>query len=134
MSRKIEDLVPEMQAKAREFAGRMAEIGVPWMLTSTYRSQADQDALWRIGRSEPGQRVTWTKISRHTGRTAFDIAILKDGKPCWDVKASVNEDDTPDYLEAGQIGESIGLIWGGRFKRQDGAPIPDYPHFELKGV
>jgi hypothetical protein len=28
MSRKIEDLVPEMQAKAREFAGRMAEIGM----------------------------------------------------------------------------------------------------------
>jgi peptidoglycan L-alanyl-D-glutamate endopeptidase CwlK len=125
MTRKIEDLTPAMQEKCRLFAGRMAEIGIPWMLTCTFRSQDEQDALWRIGRSEPGQRVTWTKISRHTGRTAFDVAILKDGKPCWDTKVSVNENDIPDYLEAGQIGEEIGLVWGGRWRS------PDYPHFEL---
>ena len=126
MSRKIEDLLPEAQEKFREFAGKMAEAGIPFMLTCTYRSQDEQNALWRIGRSEPGRKVTWTRKSRHTVRTAFDIAILKDGKPCWDVKASVNENDVPDYFEAGQIGEACGLTWGGRWR------TPDFPHFELK--
>jgi len=124
-SRKIEDLVPYMQDKIKEFAGKMAEAGIPWMITCTFRSQIEQDALYSIGRTIPGRRVTWTKISKHTGRTAFDIAILKDGKPIWDVKVSVNENDLPDYLEAGQIGEAIGLRWGGRFKN------PDCPHFEM---
>jgi len=130
-SRKIEDLVPAMQLRAFRFAGAMAEAGIPFMLTSTYRSQDEQDALWRIGRSEPGRKVTWTKTSRHTGRTAFDIAILKHGKPTWDTKVDVDADSVPDYLEAGQIGEALGLVWGGRFKDGNGKPTPDYCHFEL---
>jgi peptidoglycan L-alanyl-D-glutamate endopeptidase CwlK len=126
MSRKIEDLIPEMQTKAREFAGRMAEIGIPFMFTCTYRSQSDQDELWSHGRNGDARpKVTWTKKSKHTDRTAFDIAILNNGQPVWDVKVNVNENDLPDYQEAGQVGESIGLVWGGRFKNAD------CPHFEL---
>lgn len=124
MSRKIEDLVPAMQEKVRLFAGKMAEAGIPWMFTCIYRSQSEQDALYALGRTKPGRVVTWVKISRHTGRTAFDIAILRDGKPVWDVKVSVNDNDMPDYLEAGQIGEACGLEWGGRWNP------PDYPHFQ----
>lgn len=128
MSRKIEDLVPEMQAKAREFAGRMAEIGIPFMWTSTYRSQAEQDELWSRGRNgDPGPKVTWTRKSKHTQRTAFDIAILNDGQPTWSLKTNVNENDVGDYYEAGQVGESVGLEWGGRWRS------PDYVHFQLKG-
>ncbi len=126
MSRKIEDLLPPVQDKCREFAGKMAEAGIPWMLTCTYRSQSDQDALYAIGRTVPGRKVTWRKISNHTDRTAFDIAILKDGQPVWDTKVDVNADSLPDYLEAGQIGESIGLTWGGRWNP------PDAAHLELK--
>ena len=126
MSRKIEDLVPEMQEKARAFAGLMAEAGIPFMFTCTYRSQEEQNALYAQGRTKPGRKVTWVKVSRHTGRTAFDIAILKDGKPTWDGKVSVNANDIPDYVEAGQIGESVGLKWGGRWLKNT-----DWPHFEL---
>jgi peptidoglycan L-alanyl-D-glutamate endopeptidase CwlK len=126
-SRLIEHLTPETQEKFRLFAGKMAEKGIPFMLTCTYRSQAEQDALYAIGRTAPGSKVTWTKASRHTRRTAFDIAILKDGKPVWDTKVDVNVDLVPDYLEAGQIGESVGLEWGGRWRS------PDFPHFQLPG-
>jgi hypothetical protein len=44
----------------------------------------------------------------------------------WDTKIDVDADHIPDYEEAGKIGESVGLVWGGRWK------IPDYPHFQLK--
>lgn len=127
MSRKVEDLAPGLQLAFLRFAGRMAEVGIPFMLTCTYRTQEEQDALYAQGRTKPGPIVTWTRKSRHTQRTAFDIAILSDGQPTWSMKISVNENDVPDYLEAGQIGEEFGLEWGGRWRK------PDYPHFQLKG-
>ena len=85
---------------------------------------------------ENKNKVTWTLASRHLvdlddgviendKSRAFDIVITKDGKATWDVKVNVNKNEQPDYLEAGLIGESVGLKWGGRFKS------PDYPHFEL---
>ncbi|MCK9195455.1 MAG: M15 family metallopeptidase [Syntrophales bacterium] len=86
--------------------------------------------------------VTWTLQSKHLidlddmdpkndQARAFDIAIILQGKPIWDMKVNVNQNEIPDYTEAGLIGESIGLIWGGRFKNAKGKPRPDYPHFEI---
>ena len=132
-SRKIEDLVPAMQEKARAFAGAMAEAGVPFIFTCTRRTQAEQDELFARGRTKPGPKVTWTRNSRHIDGEAFDICVCKDGVPQWDGKVDVDLDGVPDYFEAGQIGESCGLVWGGRFKRADGTPTPDFPHFELCG-
>ena len=57
---------------------------------------------------------------------AFDIALMKDGKATWDLKVNVNNNDVPDYMEAGKIGQSVGLIWGGSWKN-----FQDYPHFEI---
>ena len=126
MSRKIEDLTPECQAVFREFEGKMFKAGLPFLTTCTYRSQQEQDELWAQGRTKPGRKVTWTTKSRHTQRTAFDIALCKNGKsPHWDVKADVNDNDIPDYKEAGRIGESVGLTWGGMWSP------PDYCHFQL---
>lgn len=80
-------------------------------------------------------KVTWTLKSKHLidlddgnpdndKSRAFDIAITRDGKPVWDTKIDVNHDQKSDYEQAGLIGESVGLRWGGRFK------TPDMPHFE----
>lgn len=127
MTRDIKELTPGMYEKAKEFAGQMACAGIPFMFTCTYRSQEEQDALFAQGRTKPGSKVTWVRHSKHQDRLAFDIAILKDGKPTWDVKVDVSNDQFPDYEQAGEIGESIGLRWGGRFKTRD------MPHFEWKG-
>jgi peptidoglycan L-alanyl-D-glutamate endopeptidase CwlK len=80
-------------------------------------------------------KVTWTLQSKHLidlddgnpdndKSRAFDFAIAPGGKPVWDLKVDVNKDNEPDYIEAGKIGESVGLRWGGRFK------TPDMSHFE----
>ncbi len=131
-SRKIEDLVPAMQEKARAFAARMAEEGVPFIFTCTRRTQVEQEELYARGRTKPGKIVTWTHKSKHIDGLAFDIVICKVGVPQWDVKVDVDTDGIPDYTEAGQIGEALGLEWGGRFKTASGKPIPDFPHFQLK--
>ncbi len=132
MSRKIEDLVAIMQILAREFAVKMAEAGIPFMFTATYRSQEEQDALYAQGRTKPGKIVTWTRHSKHTTKRAFDIAILSKGKPIWDTKVDVNKDDIPDYMQAGEIGKSLRLVWGGDFVDERRRPRPDYCHFQLE--
>lgn len=155
-SRKIEDLVPELQKKYRLFEAAMTEAGIPFILTCTARTVREQLALYAQGREKtdhvndlrklagmppiswPGSsyKVTWTLQSKHIidldngiftddQARAFDIAIKRDGSPCWNLKTDVNRNEIPDYEEAGKIGESVGLRWGGRFS------CPDYPHFEI---
>jgi peptidoglycan L-alanyl-D-glutamate endopeptidase CwlK len=115
-SRDPKDLDQDVRLKYFAFDAEMHRAGIDYILTCTYRSQAEQDALWAQGRTVPGKKVTWTRDSYHTKRRAFDIAILKDGKVSWNVK---------DYFEAARIGKAIGLTPGGEFRK------PDYCHFQL---
>ena len=117
-SRKIEDLTPELQTLYHKFEAGMIEAGIDFIVTCTYRSQEEQDKLFARGRTSPGKKVTWTRRSRHTERTAFDIAVIKGGEISWNEK---------DYDKPGRIGEKAGLEWGGAWKS------PDRPHFQLKG-
>jgi peptidoglycan L-alanyl-D-glutamate endopeptidase CwlK len=101
--------------------------------TNALRKIAGLPAIsWR----ENSRKVTWTLASKHIidlddnnpdndKSRAFDIAIMRDQRPCWDLKINVNKNDLPDYEEAGRIGEAAGLRWGGRF------PSPDPAHFEV---
>ena len=51
---------------------------------------------------------------------AFDIVIMRNGKPDWDKK-------NPAWGIAGTIGESVGLEWAGNWKS-----FKEFPHFQLK--
>jgi len=115
-SRLIEDLLPELQSRYHFFEGKMEEAGLEYIVTCTYRSPEEQENLYAQGRTKPGKKVTWTLKSKHIERKAFDIAMMKNGKISWDAK---------DYDEPGKIGESVGLVWGGRWKS------PDRPHFQI---
>lgn len=116
-SRAIDDLLPELQILFHEFAMEMHDQGIQFIVTCTYRSQEEQDELYAKGRTTQGPIVTWTQHSKHTERRAFDIAIMIDGKVSWKAE---------DYEEPGKIGRSVGLEWGGDWKK------PDKPHFQLK--
>ena len=99
----------------------MENAKIDYIITCTYRSQEEQDMLYAQGRTLPGKKVTNAKVSKHTSRTAFDIVIMVNGKPCWDVS-------NPSWKLAGEIGEIVGLTWGGNFKK-----FKDFPHFEFNG-
>lgn len=124
-SRKITDLDPILQPYAIEFAARMSEAGLPFVFTCTYRSREEQADLYAQGRTKPGPIVTWTRSSMHNLGLAFDIAIRTPRGATWDLKVNVNENDLPDYEEAGRIGEALGLAWGGRWRTADAC------HFEF---
>lgn len=86
--------------------------------------------LHAIGNDQNAYKVTWTLNSRHFPgpdglARAFDVRLLKYGKPHWETKWDGNQNAIPDYLEAARIGKKVGLIAGGFWDK------PDFPHFEL---
>ncbi len=117
-SRDPQELTDEMQRIFALFKDEMIKAGVDFIVTCTYRSQIEQEALWAKGRTQPGPIVTWTRASKHTERKAFDIALVVDGKITWATK---------DYLLPGKIAMKLGLDWGGAWAR-----AKDYPHFQYK--
>lgn len=117
-------LLPAAQLVARAFLPKaiaaMLLKGVDIGIISGTRTYAEQDALYAKGRTAPGNKVTNARggYSNHNFGIAFDIGLFKDGKYL---------EESPLYAECGLIGESVGLEWGGRWKR-----FPDEPHFQLK--
>lgn len=108
---------PQLRRLGRELLRRLAAEGLTFKVTSGNRTQAEQDALYAQGRTKPGKVITWTRKSRHIGGRAIDLTLFSGKNPVWESK---------HYDRAGAIGEELGLVWGGRWKR-----TPDKPHFEL---
>ena len=126
-SRKIEDLQPLLQVKARYFLNLCEREwpggDVDVLITNTLRTMAEQQALYDQGRSKPGKIVTWAKpgSSAHNYGLAFDFVPLRMGKPVWGTKGA----DLDLWMRMGHLGETLGLEWGGRWKKVD------MPHFQI---
>ncbi|NLV16862.1 MAG: M15 family metallopeptidase [Syntrophomonadaceae bacterium] len=118
---KIDLLHPVLRSKARLLINRAAEAGFRIIITQTLRTKEEQDALYAQGRTRPGPIVTQARYpqSLHCWGLAFDIAVIIDGRANWNVAY---------YDRIGPIGESLGLVWGGRW-----SGFPDRPHFQLPG-
>lgn len=114
--RDINELLPVAQKACNLFLSECKKAGLDIFITETYRSQARQNYLYEQGRSRAGQKVTWTKNSRHTSRLAWDIAVNKP-KSLYDVAT---------LIKAGEIAKKLGITWGGNWD------TPDMPHFEVK--
>lgn len=109
-SRKITDLHPKVAVMATEFIQRCAAIGIDVLITSTYRDNESQDALYAQGRTMKGNKVTNAKggQSWHNYKLAFDFCPIVNGKPDWN--------NLDSFTKCGEIAESIGLEWAGRWK------------------
>jgi len=120
-SRKIEDLHPHVALLCRKFIEQCKEAGVDVLVTSTYRDHESQNALYAQGRTAPGKIVTKAKggQSFHNHKVAFDVVPLVNGKAIWN--------DEGLWRKIGQIGQEVGLEWGGNWKFQD------KPHFQYTG-
>ena len=109
-SRSIDELHPIVAAKCREFLGACAAEGLDVIITSTYRDRDSQAALYAQGRTTPGRRVTNAKPGQswHNWRCAFDFVPVVSGKAAWT--------DLEAFKRCGEIAESCGLEWAGRWK------------------
>jgi peptidoglycan L-alanyl-D-glutamate endopeptidase CwlK len=93
------------------------ELGIELVITAGYRSQAEQDKLYDQGRTRPGPVVTWSRASKHTEGRAFDLTVKG---------LTPNQVPRQVWYAIGEVGEALGLKWGGRWRSKK-----DMPHFEL---
>lgn len=120
--REIFQLHPRLQKKIIEFQEKCKAQGLKIGIGECLRTVAEQDALYAQGRIKPGKKVTNSRgssySSMHQWGVAFDI-YRADGKGAY-------YDKDGFFAGVGEIGESIGLEWGGRWRS-----IVDTPHFQL---
>lgn len=110
MSRDLKDLQPLVKALARQFIeGCEKQLGIDILIYCTYRSNSEQDELYKLGRSKPGSIVTRARggQSWHNYGLAFDWVPLVNGKAMWSNRSL--------YAQAGDVAESLGLEWAGRW-------------------
>jgi peptidoglycan L-alanyl-D-glutamate endopeptidase CwlK len=122
--RNLATLHPDIQKRVATFISAAKNIAQPLGLDvriiSALRSYAEQDAIYAQGRTTPGRIVTNARAghSNHNFGLSVDIGIFK-GKAYLDEHAL--------YDELGPLGESLGLEWGGRWKK-----IVDKPHYQFR--
>ncbi|MES2787662.1 MAG: M15 family metallopeptidase [Pseudomonadota bacterium] len=110
-SRNIDDLLPIVAAKARAFVTACKAQGIDVLITSTLRDGEAQAALYAQGRTKPGRIVTNAKAGQswHNHACAFDFVPVVNGKAMWD--------DARTFDRCGEIAESVGLEWAGRWTK-----------------
>ena len=110
-SRKLEDLHPTVKTLCEQFIASCAKHNIDVLITSTYRDAESQNALYAQGRTAPGKKVTNAKAghSFHNWRVAFDFVPIVAGKAMWN--------DTALFTKCGEIAESVGLEWAGRWTK-----------------
>ena len=121
-SRDILELLPHVADKAHAFIDACDAAGIDIIITSTYRDDESQNALFAKGRTAPGPRVTNAAGGRsmHNHRVAFDFVPIVNGKAVWD--------DNYLWTQCGMIGEKLGLEWGGSW-----TSFVDKPHMQYTG-
>lgn len=146
-SRSLSDLHPDVEPKARAFEKECQRLGIDFIFTCTYRPNEEQAELFAQGRTKPGRIVTWAKpgesLHNLTGpegkpsSRAFDVVVLRHGKPIWGTNGNgIDEDPTDDdtddlelWQRVGAVGKSVGLEWAGDWQRTK----REFPHFQDKG-
>ncbi|MET0439142.1 MAG: M15 family metallopeptidase [Devosia sp.] len=130
-SRDISELHPVVRAKCEAHMKACAAAGMPIRITATYRSVAEQNALYAQGRSKPGKIVTNAKggTSYHNFRLAYD------GVPEKLLALDNWGDNKKDQAVAnaawalyGKLAKEQGLEWGGEWRT-----IKDRPHCQWTG-
>ena len=116
---KLDLLKPRVRELAKRLVSECKKSGVQIVVTQTFRTIAEQDALYAQGRTKPGSIVTKAKggYSLHNFGVAFDVCPIVNEKLAWS--------DTNTFKKIGKIGMKIGLEWGGTW-----ASFPDMPHFQ----
>jgi hypothetical protein len=117
----ISELNPQFQPQVRKLLLQGLAEGLRPEIVEAFRTQSRQDELYEKG------GVTQTRKSMHTGTgqpgtaLAVDIAQL-------DPKGQITYNATPGFWERmGEIGQSLGMTWGGSWKG-----FQDKPHFQYK--
>lgn len=117
MSASKQGLDPVFVTKLNLFEKKLAARGIRVIMTWGYRSIAEQNRLYAIGRTTPGKKVTNARggYSWHNFGLAADYAFVIGGKVTWDGPWDI----------FGQVARECGLEWGGSW-----SGFKDRPHVQ----
>ena len=127
---RIQTMHPKLRAELLTIYGEIQATGVNVRFTHTLRTFAEQDALYAIGRTKPGKKVTWAKsgASWHQWGLAVDFCLLLPDKTVsWDMNKDMDFDKIKDWVEVVGIFKRHGWEWGGDFVGKF-----DGPHLEKR--
>lgn len=124
---RLKGVHPKLVEKLVRVYEAMDKLGKPMFVIEGLRTDERQRALYALGRTSPGQIVTYKDGVVHKSRhqpgedglgRAVDSAFIPNGirdpfSPRW------------PWEEYGRLLEAEGLLWGGRWK------MADLPHAEL---
>jgi len=115
---RIEKLDPRIRCTVKHLINFMEDkYKIRMRVTDGYRSHAQQNELYKKGRTTKGPVVTWVKAgySYHNYGLAIDVCTIENGKAYWREK---------DYKLFNNEAVKFGAEWGIKFK--------DKPHFQFR--
>lgn len=114
---------PKLAAGVTKLIEALATEGMTVEVVQGLRTFAEQDELFKQGRSKPGQIVTNAKggQSNHNYGLAVDLCPFLNGKPQWN--------DNNGFVRIGAEAAKQGLEWGGSWKK-----FIDKPHVQVGGL
>ena len=126
-SRNLSDLQPAVADKCQKHIDACIAAGIDLLVTCTLRDWDEQARLYRQGRTAPGGIVTNAKPgdSAHNYGLAYDVVPMRNSKPVWGTIADM---DKALWTRVGEIGESVGLEWAGRW-----VSFKEFAHFQDLG-
>lgn len=123
MGRKLNELDPKAELAATLAIDVCKAAGLFLLVSCTYRSGEEQNALYAQGRTKPGRKVTNAKAGQsfHQYRVALDLYPLVHGKPDF-------SGTSPNWQKIAVIFKRHGFEWAGDWKR-----FRELPHFQMTG-
>ena len=115
---RIKKLDPRIRCTVKHLINFMEDkYKIRMRVTDGYRSHAQQNELYKKGRTTKGPVVTWVKAgySYHNYGLAIDVCTIENGKAYWREK---------DYKLFNNEAVKFGAEWGIKFK--------DKPHFQFR--
>jgi peptidoglycan L-alanyl-D-glutamate endopeptidase CwlK len=148
-ARLLAELHPIIKVMVRKTLVKAGQSGLKVGIDMGLRTWEKQDSLYHQGRKLEGG--VWVPIdpihktgivtnaiggrSWHNYGVAVDIVMDGSPKPglqpSWQARKDANQDGMDDWLQLGEIGESFGLTWGGRWEMPKAPNDP--PHFQYHG-
>ena len=106
MSARLDDLDPHFLPAAMELLARLVEARIHVRIIDTLRTPAEHARNLAAG-------VSWTDRSKHLDGKAIDLCPVE----LLSVKGWAP--GSPLWQRMGEIGEAVGLRWGGRWEQRD---------------
>lgn len=114
--RSLDSLEVKFRTRVVWLLARLVEAGIPVFIVNTRRTAAEQRDACASGHS-------WLPHSKHQDGLAIDLVPYEIYQLAGADKLEWNGAD-PVWQRIGKIGESMGLVWGGRWE------VRDMGHFE----